>query len=146
MIFKWTSRIRAGERFKAWKIFITPEEINRPPVLVDLQTRLAVSGAPESKTFPKPDGFVGTVVDPYLNALHAGLVKKNVHVPQAIRIRWNALIKKAMENGSDALDADMRQILLDNAETLLNLHLRVWRAPGPKAQKRLGNGRMQAMN
>jgi membrane glycosyltransferase len=130
------SRVSLGERARAARLLLTPEETEPPAEVRELRRSLedaarwqqALSGA-------ERDGFVRAVVDPYVNALHCSLSGAPRRLRDSIRAARRALVVRALEHGPGALGPGERRVLLGDAELLRDLHERVWALPPERARR-----------
>jgi membrane glycosyltransferase len=126
------SRIRIGDRARAWGLFQIPEEGAPPAELRDLDRNLRVA---QNKTALVPaaerDGFVRVIVDPYVNALHRALRGQSRSVKATVRTARSALLERVLADGPGALAARERRILLSDPDLVDQLHQRVWESPAP---------------
>jgi membrane glycosyltransferase len=126
------SRKALGARARAAGWFATPEEISPPPEIRELEANLEAAGRRE----PRRSGFLGAVVDPLLNAIHAALLRGPRQLAPHLRDARRDLVKRALSGGPAALsDAEQRHLLYD-AESMHELHARVWRLEDADAAAR----------
>jgi membrane glycosyltransferase len=127
------SRKTLGARARAAGWFVTPEETDPPREIRELEADLeAAAGRPEARR----SGFVSAVVDPLLNAIHAGLLRGPRHLAPHLRDQRLRLVKRALEDGPAALsDSEQRAVLYD-AASMHELHARVWRLEDAEAAAR----------
>lgn len=124
----YASRVRLGDRARAWGLFVIPEESAPPPELVDAAGYLHVAQQARARlSEPERDGFVRAVVDPYVNALHRGLLGRRRSVKPAIHAARQALLERALVAGAAGLSARDRRVLLSDPDMVVELHHRVWR-------------------
>jgi membrane glycosyltransferase len=121
------SRVRLGDRARAWGLFVIPEETDPPPELRDLYDNLNVAPrrAAQQATAER-DGFVRAVVDPYVNAMHRALLGPRRSLRPSIRAARRALIDRTLLNGPDALLERERKMLLYDPDLITELHYHVW--------------------
>lgn len=121
------SRVRLGDRARAWGLFMIPEETAPPPVLRNLSDHL--SDAQQSATLlpvAERNGFVRAIVDPYVNALHRALLGTQRSLRPTIRAARRALLARAASEGPAALTAAERKVFLTDPDMLGELHEAVW--------------------
>jgi len=130
------SRVRLGDRARARKLFLIPEESDPPQELRDLSENLAVA---QQHVPPHPaerDGFVRAAVDPYVNALHRALLGPRRTLRPSIGAARRALLERALRDGPEALSERERKVLLYDTDLVTELHQRVWalddRAPASR--------------
>jgi membrane glycosyltransferase len=121
------SRVRLGDRTRAWGLFLIPEEIVLPPELRDLQDNQAAA-AQRAQQVPaaEQDGFVRAVVDPSVNALRRVLERQRWSLRPSIRAARRASLERALAEGPAALPARQRKVLLSDPDIAAELHERVW--------------------
>jgi membrane glycosyltransferase len=135
-----TSRLSLGDLTRRLGLFRIPEEIDPPAELRDLQA-FQEAGLAKTRALPaaERDGFVRAVVDPMVNALHRGLLRRRRSVRAEIRAYRAALVMRAIVEGPGTLSERERRILLmhdpDSVETL---HERVWALSDDAAAARWG--------
>jgi membrane glycosyltransferase len=126
------SRVSLGARAGSWGWLVTPEEERPPQEIQALEAQLATASAPRWK------GFVGAVVDPLRNAVHAQLLRGPRSFAPRIRDARSALVERALLGGPDALSEREKCVVLSDAAALLDLHGRVWRLDASGAAARWG--------
>jgi membrane glycosyltransferase len=134
-----TSRVRWGRRAQELGIFLTPEESAPTPELAGLRVRMAAcKAAGETTPRPRDSGIAAAVLDPYVNALHASLLRENrlnpVHAralaelgaggPEMPRLR-----ERLLAEGPDGLQRREKLLILSDAQSLPWLHRQVWLRP-----------------
>jgi membrane glycosyltransferase len=124
------SRVGLGDRARARRFFLIPEESAPPPELLDLRAYLRAArergaGIPEIER----DGFVRAVVDPYVNALRRALLGRRRTLKASIRNRRAQLLERVLAEGPAWLSARERKILLIDPDIVTALHNRVWALP-----------------
>ncbi len=123
----FASRVRLGDRLRAWGLFVIPEETALSPELRDLRDNFQ-SAQRAAQTLPdaERDGFVRVAVDPYVNALHRALLGKRRALKPSVRAARHALLERALADGPAALSARHRKFLLYDPDLISELHHRVW--------------------
>ena len=124
------SRVRLGDRARARRLFMIPEESEPPQELSDLSDALRVAQQPVPMHTAERDGFVRAAVDPYVNALHRALLGPRRTLRPSIHAARRALLDRALQNGPDALTERERKILLYDPDLVVALHQRVWAIGG----------------
>jgi len=126
------SRVRLGNRARARRLFMIPEESAPPTELRDLDQNLLVA---EEQAAHVPalglDGFVRAAVDPYINALHRSLLGNRRRLKASIRATRHALLERALVDGPGALSIRERRILLSDPDMVDQLHQRIWESGAP---------------
>jgi len=124
------SRVSLGQRARAARLFMIPEETAPTPELRDLHRNVEVA---QERVAQLPaaehDGFVRAVVDPYINALHRVLQRTRRSVRPSIRAARRALLSRALADGPSALTPRERKILLSDPDMVDELHAAVWALP-----------------
>jgi membrane glycosyltransferase len=121
------SRVRLGDRARARKLFVIPEETDPPQELRAVGDMLRAAQQ-QSAAVPaaERDGFVRAAVDPYVNALHRVLLGRSRSLKPSIRAARRALLERALYDGPAALAPRQRRILLSDPDLMCQLHQRVW--------------------
>jgi membrane glycosyltransferase len=133
------SRADAGRKFRRSGLFLIPEEIDPPPELVWLRSRLDESQRVSSPLgIARGDGFRRAVVDPAVHALHLSLLRGERKVSQPIAERRRQLAEKALSQGPDSLNDGEKKALLSDPACLRALHQAVWEFPGEDHAVRWG--------
>ncbi len=115
-ISMFTSRKEWGLKTRHWGLFLTPEETHPPSVLEGLKDY-------HEKTVE--GGFVRAVVDPFVNALHVRLLKREVGFAQRPWIEREQVVKKFLEKGTESLSNREKFGLLSDARAMTQLHLQI---------------------
>ena len=134
-----TSRASWGGGARESGLFLTPEETRPPPELAGLRARMAkLRAAGETAPRRRDSGMAAAVLDPYVNALHASLLRENrlnpVHAsvlaemgvggPEVPRLR-----ERLLAEGPEKLQPREKLLILSDAESLPWLHRQVWLRP-----------------
>ena len=131
------SRVRLGDRARAWRLFVIPEETALPQELHDMHenlraAQLAAAQLPEGEC----EGFVRAAVDPFVNALHRVLLRRGRSLRPSIRAARRALLERALAEGPAALNERQRRVVLSDPDMTTELHYRVWElADRPRAAR-----------
>jgi len=127
----WISRVQLGIKARQWGLFLTPEEIQPPPLL-----RLfnEARRAPILRRCTAARGFLAAIVDPGVNALHCALLKAGNVVSNEVALSRQQLMLMAIKDGPRALSRWDRLRLLNDRESMTALHWRVWTLRGPRAR------------
>lgn len=113
----YSSRKTLGTTTRRWGLFIIPEESTSVPLLSDLAT---------TQEDEVPSGFVRAVVDPFVNALHLRLLKRDHGMARRPWVEREQLVRKAFDKGLDNLTNKEKHGLLSDAQALAQLHLQIW--------------------
>jgi membrane glycosyltransferase len=124
----WTSRVRLGLAFRAWGLFLIPEEVDPPRELRWLRTAQQQEWRAASP-LPAAAGFIRAVVDPQVNALHLALLRARKGQPSRLSRHHQALQEKALARGPDRLTDREKTVLLYDPDSMAALHRRVWELP-----------------
>jgi membrane glycosyltransferase len=123
----YSSRIAAGSALHRWRLFLIPEEVDPPDVIRELQTSIAQ----RERNKWKPDPFVRAIIDPYANAIHAGLLHgKTSKSPEAVE-RNTRLREIALTQGPASLNRLEKAYLLRDAQSMAFLQAQVWQLRDP---------------
>jgi len=122
----WSSRASMGKALRRMGLLLIPEEIERPEELRTLDRVLHQEEDPSPLIVRKEQGFVRAVVDPRVHALHLCLAGEKGRVSEKIKNRRRRLVEKALSLGPGGLTAGEKRELLYDAESLHELHKRVW--------------------
>jgi membrane glycosyltransferase len=107
-------------------MFLIPEETDPP---LEIQTTFR-----HLRNTPAPPTFADAVIDPALNALVAALAIPRPALPIRVHEQRHTLVELALSEGSDALSAREKSVLLSDPIALSLLHFRVWTQPRAHAQ------------
>lgn len=113
----FSSRVSLGQRLRKTRLFLIPEELNPPEELRRTHEHAAHAGA-------APD-FIEAIVDPATNALICATGVPRFRQFRVAESRAR-LLKKALREGPDALDAGRKMHLLNDPIALSRLHFEVW--------------------
>ncbi|MFY9430745.1 MAG: glucan biosynthesis glucosyltransferase H, partial [Acetomicrobium sp.] len=116
----WTSRPTAGETFKGWGLFLTPQETNP-----SLEIRIL-----EEVLYDPPilsdKGLCAALFDPWVNALHRGLMRKKRSISRDVKAEIET---KVLGGDHESLTKDEAMKLLRSPALLFELHKRIWESP-----------------
>jgi membrane glycosyltransferase len=113
----YTSRKTMGQRARRWGLFLIPEETRSFPLLDNLNAN--------EVTQARHGGFVQAVVDPFVNALHLRLLKRESGYSRRPWVEREQLVRKASDRGLDSLTDREKNGLLSDAQALAQLHLQM---------------------
>lgn len=117
----WTSRARYGRALARQRILATPEEID-PPAIVKLADEALKQGPTVLDAgVAEREGVVAAVVDPYVNGVHVSLLEHSDMNPVE-----EALAKRCLKDGPEALSKTELSQLLYLAPAMLMMHRSVW--------------------
>ncbi len=123
-----TSRARLGRAARARGLLCTPEELDPPAELRDLERELKwLSIRPrELPELTAERGMIQAILDPCINGVHLCLLRKRPRQPAASRARFETLRARLIEEGPDALEQADKFALLSDGESVAWLHDRLW--------------------
>ena len=122
----WLGSTKSGLRFG---LFLTPEELEPPTVLSDLQDNLAeVKGRlqlpPESE---KNYGWMQVCLDPYANGLHVSLLRRRRNTEDSREYLEN-IAERLIKEGPQSLKPREISAIINDTDTVTSLHYRLWSA------------------
>jgi len=133
------SRVRLGGRARGLGLFVTPEESEPAPEIVELEHLMAAARARDRELpAPERDGFVRAIVDPLVNALHRWTLRGPRSLSPSIREARKKLVERILATGPHAASARERRMLLLDVAALDELHRRVWALAEPDSARRWG--------
>ncbi|HXR08687.1 MAG TPA: hypothetical protein VN765_15225, partial [Candidatus Acidoferrum sp.] len=134
-----TSRAVWGGRARDLGLFLTPEETGPPPELAGLRARMAaLRQAGKTAPGPRDAGLAAAILDPYVNALHASLLRENRLNPVYARVLAQMgvggpevplLRERLLAEGPEKFERREKLLILSDAESLPWLHRQVWLRP-----------------
>lgn len=121
----FTSLSSAGIILKSWGLFLTPEEIQPPEELKDLDD------AGENSAIPSPL-WVQALLCPYVHGVHLSLVRQrsSSNATEVPSQSLTDLRERLILEGPQVLNAKETLRLLWDAETVFWLHRELWSRPG----------------
>jgi len=120
-----------GLRLRRLKLFVIPAESNPPPVVSHLAKNLESihQRLPPPPWLEEQFGLTQVVLDPYVSAAHCSLLRTK-RVPGGAAHRYlRELSDRLLAQGPAALNRREQMVLLRNAQTVTDLHERVWHLP-----------------
>jgi membrane glycosyltransferase len=133
----FSSRRSWGLRAREMGLFLTPEETAPPAELIELRERMAQKSE-ASRPASASSGLAGSIVDPYLNAIHISLLRENETNPgHSAALRKlsegsappRVLGEKLLAEGATALQPAEKLLVMSDAETMSWLHRQIWTRP-----------------
>jgi membrane glycosyltransferase len=112
-----TSRKAYGLRLRRWGLLLTPEEI-QPPAELKLLTA--------SQPAAIQGGVMRAVVDPFANALHIWLLKRESGLARRPWVDRDQLVRKFLEKGVSSLTNLEKHAILSDARAMAQLHRSLW--------------------
>jgi len=136
----WTSQLSIGLAAKREKLFLTPEETSPPREVVEATNP---PGEPDNRRFR---GITSAVLDPFLNAVHVSLLRRNRRrlmsgqkvygtsissvVPTSGESRARRLLaERLLREGPKALETSEMISVLSDIDNMLWLHRQAWLRP-----------------
>jgi membrane glycosyltransferase len=119
-----------GRRARELGIFLTPEETHPPYELKRLQQNLAecYRHLPPFEPLRADYGLMQAVLDPYINAMHVGLLRQRR--PSEEAREWFAQLRqRLLREGPDQFTTKEKMALLLDAESMIWLHRELWSTP-----------------
>jgi membrane glycosyltransferase len=128
------SRISAGSALRRAGIFSTPQEIEPPVELKELQVHLDAckQHVPPLEPLRKNYGFMQVVIDPYINAIHISLLRRRSKHRRLDSAYFTQLQNRVVAEGPDVLSRREQMALLMNPECMAWLHEQIWLLPPEK--------------
>jgi len=111
----WTSRPSVGECFRKAGLFLTPQEVDPSPEMMTLNEVMSDPSAWLEW------GFKSALFDPWVNALHRGLLRKNFKAP-------SYLTEKTLSGETENLNNKETMAVLSSPELLFDLHKAIWKS------------------
>lgn len=120
-----------GEKARAHGWFVTATETVPPKELAAVATPFSVPAPPffQAQDYAEDYGLLQVLLDPYLNALHASLLRQRRQAGPRIREYLHTLGERLLQHGPQALQPREKRALLWNAEWVLAAHGRLWSRP-----------------
>jgi membrane glycosyltransferase len=135
----FTSRASWGGRARDLNLFLTPEETAPPLEIAALRARMVeLDQAGETTPRPPDSGLADAILDPYVNALHASLLRENRQHPAYARAlaelsagseEISKLRERLLHEGPEKLHRREKLLILSDADSLPWLHRQVWLRP-----------------
>jgi membrane glycosyltransferase len=118
---------RWGRRFGLW---LTPQETRPQPVLSHLRKNLDACRRhlPPLEPLREDYGLLQVVLDPYINAVHAALLRRR-QAPKRIGEYYEVLQQRLLREGPGRLQVREKLAILHHYPTVESLHQRLWLAP-----------------
>lgn len=113
----WTSKPATGERFRKLGLFLTPQEVDPSP---EMRTLKEILSDPPIRL---EEGFKTALFDPWVNALHRGLLPKNGKIPSDLK-------EKALSGDLENLEKKEAMAILRSPSLLFELHKEIWKSSG----------------
>jgi len=137
----WTSRPDIGTDAKRENLFQTPEETHTPAEVA------AALDSGDQCEFARYDGITSAVLDPFLNAVHVSLLRRNrrrlvsgqkvygTDVSNKVPMEGGShdrrrLAERLLNNGPQALDTEETLAILSDIDNMLWIHREAWLRPG----------------
>nr|WP_150278869.1 glucans biosynthesis glucosyltransferase MdoH [Halopseudomonas salina] len=121
-VFVLLSRIRAGQTLRRGGLLVIPEESSGSQLLDDLSNEPI-----HHQAHGQMSAFQQALINPRLNALHAGLARDLGGATRKERLQ--ALRTRCLREGAEGLSNTERTLLARDRVSLEWLHVQIWRAP-----------------
>lgn len=128
-----TGTLGAGLWSRRRGLFLTPLEtapaqevaaLTEPQTSAEASATLVIPAE-----FGADAGLIRAVVDPYVNAIHLGLLRSREELPWEKEAHLESLRSKLLKEGPKALAVRDQVALLSDAESMIALHEQVWLRP-----------------
>lgn len=123
----------AGARLRRAGLLMTPCESAPPPLLTHLWKSMESCRrrARPAELIRSDYGLMQAVLDPYVNAIHIGLVRRG-RTHSRTGERFESLQVRLLKEGPAALTVREKTAILLHAQTLSDLHQKLWLTPYEK--------------
>ncbi len=122
------SRSRLGDWVTKWRLFRTPQDINPPAELEELNNRMrqqaGITHLPIG--LAEDHGLTKVLIDPYMNGVHVYLLRKKGGASGKDTVFFNDLRARLLIDGPDALSEKEQLTILRDAESMSYLHRQLW--------------------
>jgi membrane glycosyltransferase len=120
-----------GSWLQQHRIFITPQEETPAEELAQFEEKL--NRLKDDLLFSEPlqhnGGFIQAIIDPYINAIHIALLRRNKKHHQLDTEFFRELRSKVLSEWPGALNRREQMALLMNPDCMIWLHEQVWQRP-----------------
>ncbi len=112
-------------------LFRTPPETAPPMMVTHMEKNLDVcrSQLPPPEWLQKHYGVAQVVLDPYINAAHVSLLHAKRKLSYPITAYFHKLSERLLKQGPAALNRRELLALLRNADSMTEIHDRLWKTP-----------------
>jgi len=112
-------------------LFRTPPETAPPMMVTHMEKNLEVcrSQLPPPEWLQKHYGVAQVVLDPYINAAHVSLLHAKRKLSYPITAYFHKLSERLLKQGPAALNRRELLALLRNADSMTEIHDRLWKTP-----------------
>jgi len=112
-------------------LFRTPPETNPPLMVKHMEKNLELcrSQLPPPAWLQSHYGVAQVVLDPYINAAHVSLLRVKRKLSYPITAYFKRLSERLLTQGPSALNRREMLALLRNADSVCELHDRLWKTP-----------------
>ena len=124
------SKASFGRRARELGIFLTPEETHPPYELKRLQQNVSecYRHLPPFEPLRADYGLMQAVLDPYINAMHVGLLRQRR--PSEEAREWFAQLRqRLLRDGPAKFTSKEKMALLLDADSMIWLHRELWSSP-----------------
>ena len=125
------SRAGLGRRARELGLFLTPDETQPAPELVQLEHNLeeCYRQMQPIRELRKDYGLMQAILDPYVNAVHVSLLRQRRPGSYSVRRYFVELRRRLLADGPDKLAVREKLALLLDAESMNWLHEQLWKQP-----------------
>jgi len=125
------SMTNLGQRLARMKMFMIPAESHPPSVVTHLEKNLeATRKHLEPQKWIAPHyGLMQVLLDPYLNAAHASILRRQRQTARPLNRYLKELVDRLLAKGPDGLTRREQMALLLNSQAVTDLHDRIWQSP-----------------
>jgi membrane glycosyltransferase len=125
------SRTSLGRRARDAGLFLTPDETEPAPELMQLDQNLEEA---YQQMHPIPElrkdyGLMQAILDPYVNAVHVSLLRQRRPGSYSVRRYFVELRRRLLADGPDKLSTREKMALLLDPESMNWLHEQLWKQP-----------------
>ncbi len=120
-----------GQMLKKIGLFLTPVEITKPRVVEKFELFLKLNTEQRKKvTQLNPvEEIIRVIIDPYINAVHIAFLRRRSKRPTRKHEYLVRLAERFLINGPASLTKRERMALLQDYESMDQLHKKVWQTP-----------------
>jgi membrane glycosyltransferase len=126
-----TASTKLGQRAKAEKLFLIPEETEPGPELAAVEEGFDIPMNPffRATEYAADYGLLKAVLDPYVNAIHVSLLRQRAEGSPRTREHMAMLSNRLLFDGPLALTASEKKMLLGDVDSMLAMHQDLWSSP-----------------
>lgn len=122
--------VEVGSGMRRMRLLLAPSESATPPILTHLWKTIDAcrKHAPPSELLRNDYGLMQAVLDPYVNAIHIGLVRHG-RTHTSTGEYFERLQDRLLKDGPEALSRREKAAILLHVRTLSSLHHKLWLTP-----------------